>query len=999
MRTAFTTLALLVSIAGVALTFIRIRKPMKVRPNFDLIRIAIALVTIVVITAVSSIGTAPAIAVVSTALGLGGGFLIGKQAEIWDEDGKLWLKRAGIGLIVWGASTVLLQAATIANRTELVDLGRFGAWFGIGMQVGVFVGRMEPLALARAAAAASVAGAVWFGLPQPSDVDAQNDEGIDIDDFDPETETFLEGDVVPTDDRWVLVDTIVAPMDGFTTFSHSSGSITATIEFEDLFASTFNARYEPPPDVLEPGSTLVMNLAVTGAVTVGETQQYSGLDVIQYTGQRWTDAAVGADASCTDPIGSEPLSCIEPQANMGIFTWDIPDSAIGLPLEIGVGALNCDCAIHWVYEFEEAATPAVDEFDQSAASNDGAGFDESGDDEFIFEDTFDAGADDPFDDETGLDAFDEAAAPTSVDDGLFPEVEDEDKVGAAGALGTAAAAGVTLAEGRSGGRRRDGDGDDPDGDDRDPHPDDPPEGAVIDENGDVLLPDDDGLYPWGYGDDVRMVPRDELEELIDEARTANAERDARHDRIVAEQQSDAAAQQRLDELTQRSREDDEIARNRLREELERAGRADLTRQRVADHLADQAANGGWDAIADRLAQGDSLTRDELLEIAAVLERLAEQQGSVDPQTTGTYLGDLADEFGQDAAMAQEIAARLAEQQGGPVAGWIVRNPVAAGRIGAAVATGGFSEGLLTPLDVMNAMERAAARAHAEGRDLTYAEALAAAGWEVGPGMVFGALAQAGLTRYGSQLAEAASESFDSATRQVDDWVRAGARSGDEVAEAVARSGDEAVEGVARSGDDVIDPLARTGDGAVEGVARSGDDAVDAGADSAARTTPSADELAEEAARGTDPDNWPGVDNVKPGTKIPPEHIRETGYTPHQAAELQRVASEESVIFGTRETNRAGTKFIESGEGVPKPIWMKPKTINELDEALGGPPKELSGQVGFFEPRKPPPGSSDKLIARYEERLAQWNELEEADLPAQLLGWSTERLVELIDRLR
>ena len=46
------------------------------------------------------------------------------------------------------------------------------------------------------------------------------------------------------------------------------------------------------------------------------------------------------------------------------------------------------------------------------------------------------------------------------------------------------------------------------------------------------------------------------------------------------------------------------------------------------------------------------------------------------------------------------------------------------------------------------MERAAAQAHAEGRDLTYGEAIAAGMWQAGPGMLIGKVGQMGIDRFG-----------------------------------------------------------------------------------------------------------------------------------------------------------------------------------------------------------------------------------------------------------
>ncbi len=857
MRTLFTTLALLVSIGGVALTFITIRKPMKVRPNFDVIRIAISVVTIVVITTVSPIETAPVVAAVATALGLAGGFTIGRRAEIWTDDGKLWLKRAGIGLIVWGGSTVLLQAAMMANRADLVDLGRFGSWFGIGMQVGVFVGRMEPVALARAAAAASVAFAGWLSLPTPESADAQDDDTVDepVDGADSDG-----GDASDDVDRWVLVGTDVAPMDGFTTFAHSPGSISATSDDERGYASSFTATYDPPPDVLIAGEELVMDVAVEGAITLGEVQRFSGLDVIQYSGRTWTDAAVGVGVNCYDPIGSEPLSCSEADSASGTFTWSIPASDFGGQLEIGVGALNCDCAIHYLYEFEAAAVPetAATTIDDDELTG-GAGLDE-------IEDP------DPFDeDEIALDPIEsESVEPSTVSVAPFPELDDEEKVGAAGMAGTAAAAGLTIIESR-GTRKRP---DDLDGDDK-PDPRDPDVGTKTDSW------DPDGLYD----------PPEMDGEMI----------------------------------------------------LEQPGEADL-------ESVGRTGSEFDDAIADWMQNlpppGEGQSIDPLLD----LMRAAAEQGEYwnrpfDPDELGRVwdaLGAVADNPTEaTAAELQEAIATLLDRQVGGMptwlAAWAVRNPAAAAetivRMGAAAYTGGASELALIPADVYRDISAAEAAAAARGERLDFGDRVLAGA----KGQALGWFMDGAGRAWGANRA--------------------------------------AAEGLEAAGD------------AVSGAGRAGREAVEEGFEAGAgagRRAVDPDELAEQAARNTNPETWTNLDDVKPGTKIPPEHIRETGYTPQQAAELQRIAAEENAIIGTRTTNPDATRWIEGELADPKPVYVKPKTIDGLDEALGGPSAELKGQVGFFKPNEPPPGSSRELMDRYQTRLDQYHELKDtmAQMEAQ-----------------
>jgi hypothetical protein len=79
----------------------------------------------------------------------------------------------------------------------------------------------------------------------------------------------------------------------------------------------------------------------------------------------------------------------------------------------------------------------------------------------------------------------------------------------------------------------------------------------------------------------------------------------------------------------------------------------------------------------------------------------------------------------------------------------------------------------------------------------------------------------------------------------------------------------------------------------------------------------------------------------------------------------------------RPTTSHAAEMLASGEGVPKPCYVKNKTINQLDVELGAKPANL-GKVGHFEPKKlPPQGSmSDEeftaLKKRYAERLDEYN---------------------------
>jgi len=303
------------------------------------------------------------------------------------------------------------------------------------------------------------------------------------------------------------------------------------------------------------------------------------------------------------------------------------------------------------------------------------------------------------------------------------------------------------------------------------------------------------------------------------------------------------------------------------------------------------------------------------------------------------MGRAADQPGEASSLAvRDALADLMDRQVGgmPVwlSAWAMRNPVAAAetvtRLGAAFYTGGASELALIPTDVYRDITAAQRSALRSGEEFTFGDALIAG------------------------------------TRgQAIGWVMDGA--GAAFTSSRAAAGD-AAERLARGLDGASDS-ART-------ARTAGGDAVEGGFEAAGKRPMSTDELAEASARNTDADKWRGLDNETPGGKIPPDHIRQTGYTPEQAAELQRVAAENNVIIGTRTTNPDSTRFIEAGTAVPKPEYMKAKTINELDALIGGPPANVKGQVGFFEPTEPtmPRDANPQLWERYDSRVAEYSKL-------------------------
>lgn len=97
--------------------------------------------------------------------------------------------------------------------------------------------------------------------------------------------------------------------------------------------------------------------------------------------------------------------------------------------------------------------------------------------------------------------------------------------------------------------------------------------------------------------------------------------------------------------------------------------------------------------------------------------------------------------------------------------------------------------------------------------------------------------------------------------------------------------------------------------------------------------------------------------------------------------IQNTADEFGVRIKARPTTATAEKWINSGKAVPKKMDMKAKTLDKLDEILGG-PKDSDGLVGYYKPKLPPkdimkklsPETQEKLVKKYVERRREFNNL-------------------------
>lgn len=172
--------AIIVSIAALGYALAKARQALPVRPLFDGLRLIVQIAAVVAMARLSGVTTAFELLVGAGLLGVGLGALQGNASEAWIEQGKTWSRRSPLAIAIWGGGLVLMQAAGLANRAGLVQVGQAVAWMSIGATIGMLIGRQGPVgrAVPRAAACVIViAGAIALTqTAQPAF--AQSDEEL-----------------------------------------------------------------------------------------------------------------------------------------------------------------------------------------------------------------------------------------------------------------------------------------------------------------------------------------------------------------------------------------------------------------------------------------------------------------------------------------------------------------------------------------------------------------------------------------------------------------------------------------------------------------------------------------------------------------------------------------------------------------------------------------------------------------------------------------------------
>ncbi|MCW5520565.1 hypothetical protein J1N09_11985 [Aureitalea sp. L0-47] len=103
----------------------------------------------------------------------------------------------------------------------------------------------------------------------------------------------------------------------------------------------------------------------------------------------------------------------------------------------------------------------------------------------------------------------------------------------------------------------------------------------------------------------------------------------------------------------------------------------------------------------------------------------------------------------------------------------------------------------------------------------------------------------------------------------------------------------------------------------------------------------------------------------------------SGYTSASMKAIQRIANKLNIKIITRPTNAAARKLLKSGQAVPKKMFVKNKTISELDTYIGA-KKGNIGKVGSFHPefnkkmmKNLSPAKRDAIVKRYKQRHREW----------------------------
>ena len=101
---------------------------------------------------------------------------------------------------------------------------------------------------------------------------------------------------------------------------------------------------------------------------------------------------------------------------------------------------------------------------------------------------------------------------------------------------------------------------------------------------------------------------------------------------------------------------------------------------------------------------------------------------------------------------------------------------------------------------------------------------------------------------------------------------------------------------------------------------------------------------------------------------------EKGFPPKAIKQIKVVSDKYGVIVDVRPTNPYSGPLVEGGKAVPKPQFIKTKTLTPADNLLGA--KGQPGTAGFYKPKLPPQGNMsdeayDGLKKLYKQRSKEF----------------------------
>lgn len=164
----------------------------------------------------------------------------------------------------------------------------------------------------------------------------------------------------PENGVWVLSTTEVNPDNvpvpaNLTGFAVEPGHIAWTYldPTAEEFSSSFDATYALPPERVEAGASVPIDVTVGGEITRDQDQRYTGMALTLVQNRYW-DETIGVEQNCVGGAPDGGFTCSEPESASGALEFNTPTSAAsGDTFDFAVTALNCSaCTVRFTYTFE-----------------------------------------------------------------------------------------------------------------------------------------------------------------------------------------------------------------------------------------------------------------------------------------------------------------------------------------------------------------------------------------------------------------------------------------------------------------------------------------------------------------------------------------------------------------------------------------------------------------------------------------------------------------------